>query len=544
MPRNASKSKVTHDRFFLLGFGLFFIGIIGGAWWLFQAQGRQVHRLISEDTVALLEIQLNRENLSFIEDQLELSPNTNLSIPGVSGSFNQSVFAPWIGKNIALTYLPDQHYLHAFDYRNRSESMSFVESFLLNDETLAEIETEFGTIYTPSFSSNQAFLFYKGWLWWADSPETITTQLGHPNKLFANAAYQNVQRDLPRLKFMKLYLNFAGDTAGLAATNENQAVIPLLRGLGTSTPQWGLAFHIKDDLLQGDIKVITHQVVYDENQSVAKAANRTIPNLSYLAPKDALLFQNGEDLFAKYQHTKRYLAELDPQLSLVFEGLIRAQSETWFGPDFDFETEFLDLIRGQYAFILDFNQGLEIGFISTLGPDQDPNAINELIQKAQSRFTPTTELVKLPDGTTREELVAADPQNIPISEQTLNDVTYYTSNNENGGVNFSYAQIGNYLVMTNRVRLVEKIIQAHSNQALSLATNDDFRTSVMYEFTPAEVYGFVNAAKVDQLIFHWQETQNLETPFALNWMANMRNLTYTRQVFPEVMFIKVRAFFN
>jgi hypothetical protein len=544
MAKATKTLKVHHDRFFLLGFGLFFIGLVGAVLWLQQNQQRQINHLLSEDVIALVELELNGQNLSFLQDQFNLTETQSFTIPGSATPFSMSDFTPWMGQDLALSWLPNQQFLHAFDYRNKSGATNFVNTFALPGETITELETDFGTIYTPGFSSSNAFMFHKGWLLWGDSPQTLTSQLANPSKLHKTTAYQDIQRDLPRLKFAKMYLNFAGDTSGLVSPSDNQAAVPLLRGLGSSTPQWGLAFEINDNTLQGDIKVSTHQAVYDENQVIAKAANKTIPNLAYYAPRNTLLFQNGEDLFAKYQHTKSYLNELDPQLALVFEGLIRAQSERWFGVDFDFETEFLNLIRGQYAFILDFNQGLEIGFISTLGPNQDPAAISELIKKAQSRFTPTTEEVELPDGSVRSELVAADPQTIPITEQAVGTVTYYSSNNEDGSVNFSYTQIGDYLVMANRARLIEKVILAQADQNQSLATNDDFRTSVMYEFNPAEVYGFVNAAKLNQLLFYWQETQTLTTPFNLNGLQSLRNVTFTRQVFPEVMYLKIRAFFN
>ena len=544
MSKAPSNNKVIQDRFFLFGFGLFFLGITGGALYLKQSQENKIDHLLSQDTVALVEIKLNKTNLDFLTNNLGSNQNTPLNVPGISNEFTLNDFAPWLGKKATLAWLPKQQFLHAFNYRSKHTAQVFINQFLLPGETLVEIKSEHGTIYTPSYSSTNAFLFHKGWLMWSDNPITLTQELSNPRKLYKNTEYQNLQKDLPRLKFVKTYFNFAGDTASFTQQNDNQAFAPLLRGLGTSTPQWGFAFRIKDNQLQGDIKIKTHQAVYDENQVVAKAANQTVPNLAYFAPKNTLLFQNGEDLYAKYQHTKRYLNELDPQLSLVFEGLIRAQSENWFGVDFDFEKDFLNLIRGPYAFILDFNQGLEIGFISTLGDAQDSDSINQLIQKAQSRFTPITEEVELPDGSTRTELIASDPQNLPIQQTELNGQTYYSSQKEDGTINFSYTQIGDYLVMANRTNLIEKIINTKADQNLSLAMNDDFKSSVLYEFNSAEVYGFLNAAKLNQLLFYWQETQKLETPFNTLWLQNIRNVTFSRQVFPEEMYLKVRAFFN
>ena len=544
MTKATLNPKVMKDRFFLFGFGLFFLGLIGGVVLLSQSQSGKIDRLLSQDTLALVEIKLNKTNLAFLTDNLGSTPNTPLNVPGISNQFTLNDFAPWLGQKVALAWFPEQQFLHAFDYRSKNTAQEFLNTFLLPGETLAEIDSEHGVIYTPSYSSTNAFLFYKGWLMWADNPVTLTQELSNPNKLNEKTEYQALQKDLPSLKFVKTYFNFAGDTTGFTKQSDNQAYAPLLRGLGTSTPQWGFAFRIKDNQLQGDVKIKTHRAVYDQNQVVAKAANQTIPNLAYFAPKNVLFFQNGEDLYAKYLHTKRYLNELDPQLALVFEGLIRAQSESWFGVDFDFEEDFLNLIRGPYAFILDFNQGLEIGFISTLGDAQDSENINQLIQKAQSRFTPISEVVELPDGSSRTELIASDPQNLPIQQNELQGQTYFSSQQEDGTINFSYTQIGEYLVMANRVNLIEKIINTQADQSLSLAMNDDFRTSVLYEFKAAEVYGFLNTAKLNQLLLFWEESQTLETPFGAQWLQTMRNVTFSRQVFPEVMYLKIRAFFN
>ena len=246
MSKAPTNTKVLHDRFFLLGFGLFFIGVIGGVFYLQQNQARQIDHLISENTLAVVQIKLNRTNLDFVTQQLGSGENTPIKVPGVSTPFTLKDFSPWLGQRTALTWLPNHQFLHAFEYRKTSDAKDFINSFLLPGETLAELETEFGTVYTPSYSSSNAFLFHKGWLMWADNAVTLSQELSNPAKLRLNPAYKSMQRDLPKLSFVKTYFNFTGDTSALTATSENQSYAPLLRGLGTSTPQWGMAFKIED----------------------------------------------------------------------------------------------------------------------------------------------------------------------------------------------------------------------------------------------------------------------------------------------------------
>jgi|GEM_PF-6770260 len=545
-PMNKPKTNlhVPKDRFFLLGAGLFFLGLIGTVIGLQQAQQRRVDHLIGQNTLATVEVKLNAKNANFIADKLNLESSTAIPLLGSTNQLTAESFKPWIGKQLVLSWHPKQAFLHAFDYRRKVDAKEFMQQFLLPSETLAEQNSEFGTIYTPSYSSNHAFLFYKGWLMWANNPATLVQQLSEPKKLYQYKPYTQLKKDLPSLKLAHTYINFSGDTSDLTARSENQALAPLMQGLGRSTPHWALALEVEDKTLNGDIKMLTHEALYDPTQVVSKAKNRTIPDLAYFAPKNALFFQNGHDLYAKYLHTKSYLNELDPQLALVFEGLIRAQAETWFGTNFDFEEEFLSLIRGPYAFVLDFNQALEIGFISSLDADQDPEQINQLIQKAQSRFTPVTESVELPDGSTREELVAIDPANLPISQNELQGQTYYSAKKDDGSINFSYSQIGDYLVMTNRANLVQKIISTQADQSKSLAANQDFRHSVLYDFSNAEVYGFLNAPKLAQLNLYWQETTGTQSPVSLQIISSLRNLTFSKQVFTDGIFMKLRAFFN
>lgn len=543
MPKRQNKLKVPHDKFFLLGFGLFFVGVIGTLLALYQAEQRQIDHLFSDQTLALVEVKLNQHNLDFLQSHWSLETNLFSLLPSAT-DLNAEDFTPWIGNHLALSYYPQQKFLHAFDYRRKTEARKFMQHFTLPEEALAEQPSPFGTVYSPAFSSSHAFMFYKGWLLWADSQDTLLTQLQNEQKLSDFQPYAQLKKDLPRLNLAHLYLNFAGDTSAWTQQASNQALAPFARGLGRSTPQLALALSVKDQTLQGDAKLITDQAVFDPNQVTTKPSNQTIPDLAYLTPKNVLFFQNGHNLYAKYQHTKNYLNELDPQLSLVFEGLIRAQAETWFGTDFDFETEFLELIQGPYAFVLDFSQGLEIGFVTQLGQEQDPESLKTLIQKAQARFTPVTESVELPDGTTREELVAQDPANLPIIESEINGHQYYNAQATDGQVNFSYAQVGDYWVMANRANLIRKIINVKQDQTNSLAFNQDFRQSVLYDFSTAEVYGFLNGAKLNQLDLYWQEISTAPTPTWLKTFGDWRNLVFAKSVFPEAIFFKLRLFFN
>ena len=91
-------------------------------------------------------------------------------------------------------------------------------------------------------------------------------------------------------------------------------------------------------------------------------------------------------------------------------------------------------MHGQYAILIDFEDVLypflDFTLITGFGNadvDQNLNRLNDAIHFAQSHFASKVEKVTLPDGTMREELIAIEPEKIPIQKVDFENMEYFTA---------------------------------------------------------------------------------------------------------------------
>ena len=550
--------KPKSPSVFLAGLGLFVIGIIFGGWQLWVQQSNSIENFFSDKAWMYLEVDF--QSAIFGGDRLDFSEEAivaglKLLTPYEVLPEGGPPISDWVGKKFGLALFEDQHFVLAAQYRNKSLAQKFIQNFVLPGDTLQEQESPYGVLYTPGFSSQMAFVFYKGWLLWSDSRYTLIEALGDDHKLAHMPDYKSVQKDLPTKRVASIFVNFNHWQADDALRSNWVSVTPLTRALGEIVPVMGGTLSLQNQKLKLDTKFLVHEGVYQDDL-VSKPANKTIPDLAYLSPKGIMFFINGNDLYAKYLHTKNFLKDLDPQLEVVFQGIFRAQAKQIFGESFDFEKDLLPHFRGIYAFLLDFETALNFAFISRIDNTQAgaDEALKSAIFAAQSRFVPKVETVELPDGTTREELVAVDPKEVPIEKKQIENMEYFVTKDPQGVDSFAYSIEEPYFIFSNQARLLERVIEAHKKVGLNLSQNIDFRNSVLFDFNASESYGFLNFPKLWQMLdyvnqLELSETTNEEnslTDFLNNgfWRNTLRNVTFSRMTYPGEVFMKAIFFLN
>ncbi len=556
MKARQTHETIPNDRLFLAGFGLFVIGALGAMWQWWSTTNSQLPGLIGQEALAYIELNISRSNANFLESRLGQTHIESLSNNMFGGaSIALKDLKPWIGKKGALIMLPENRYIIAAKYRSKSKAKTFLETFTLEGEDLKVQNSDLGEIYTPAFSSQRAFLFYKGWLLWADSPKTLLTSLTQENRLKHFEPYRDLRKDLPTKTFGFVYANLQDWDDPIGTSDAWQVYKPLFKALGETIPQLAGTLALEGEALQWESKFLIHEKAYDENHTVLKSANKTIPDLAYFVPKNALFFVNGSELYKKYLHTKNFLGSIDPQLRVVFEGVLRAQSNRIFGENFDYEADFLALMEGPYAFVIDFNTVLEVAFISGVNfreKGERLEKIKSVIQSAQSRFAPVVEAVELPDGSTREELVAVDPASVPIVKKLIEDQEYFVAETSTGDQKFSYAVLEPHFVIANQENILQNIIETKAKVQPNLSENADFRESVLFNFSAAESYGYLNFGKFNQMTQFWESLQVGDSEKSkTSWLTglgspgiNLRNMTFARVVYEGEVFLKAFLFLN
>ncbi|MDH3324962.1 MAG: DUF3352 domain-containing protein, partial [Candidatus Peregrinibacteria bacterium] len=372
-------------------------------------------------------------------------------------------------------------------------------------------------------------------------------------KLESNEQYRKIRLDTPRKSFFFSYADSAQFVDLFLSGDRFATQKPLFDAGAKTLSSIGFSADVDDKSISVRSKILTADGVFSEHE-IKKAANSVMPRLAQFSPKDALFFMNGIDLYAKYAHTKEFLAQFHPQFSVIFEGILRAWGRENFGDKFDFEKDFLAKMRGQYAVLVDFEDEampfLDFTLITGFGGvdiEKNLSDFHDAIHFAQSRFTTKVEEVELPDGTVREELVAVDESEIPINKIEFKGRDYFTVENSgsSNSKKLSYGFVENFLVFSTHENGLKSVLSAQATPENALSQNKDFRDSVLFRYSPSESYGFVNFAKLENAINLISNAEIGESgDFSITNLIrkNIRNATFARKVFPGEIFFSATLF--
>ena len=539
-----TKSYTPKTGIFLLGAFLFATGIAGALWHIWNQPTAQLSQIFPSSSSFFVELSLNQTTLkrwqnTFIENDITTSAENILStyLPQIT----IEKLTPWIGNRIGMAFLPKHEFLVAARYRNKRKAEEFILNLTLPDESLVEQTAHEITVQTPAFSSSLAFIFKDGWLLIGSSVETLTQSLSE-KKIATNFNYIQCAKDFPvqadAIFFAKTNTLLENDFEG----EKYIAQKPLLSALSDTVPAVGITLNLEKNRTLINAKFVTTDGVFSSEQ-LRNTPNELLPQMAQFSPRDTFFFMNGNDLYAKFLHTRSFLSDLHPQFSVVFDGLLRAEFQNIFGSEFDFEKDFLSQMRGQYALIFDFEATssptphftLVTGFGKT-DIEKNIQTLHHVIRSAQSQIA--TEIVekKLADGSIREELVATDPLSVEIQKKQANKRTYFTATSPstetaNSTRKFSYGFLDGQLIFSSHEQGVANIMRAFDAENSNLAQNEDFRQSVLFDFASAESFGYINFSKLRRLIDFSQTliTGNEEN---INWstfLQPFRNFSFSRK---------------
>ena len=138
---------------FMAGLGLFALGVMGFGYDAWQTNLTQLDRVVSDEVVFMA--QVSTEHLQ----DLNGSTLNNFVPSWISDeSIANDDLKKWIGRNIALIATDDKHFILGAQYRSKSALKSWLRSTLLPKEEFIITKTDKGEVWTPGFSSQQAFL--------------------------------------------------------------------------------------------------------------------------------------------------------------------------------------------------------------------------------------------------------------------------------------------------------------------------------------------------------------------------------------------------
>jgi len=538
-PQNKNKNKII----FSTGAILFLIGFLGMIYNFWISPSDSASGFLPGNTVIFAELNISRSNIIKLKEYNFSSAIDEILAKNLP-NINSDDLISWVGKKITFAWLPNNEFVLAGKYRDKNAAKKFMDKFLVADEVLTEKNFAGFTIYSPSFSSQINFVFKDRWLIIASSENSIYNILSAEEKLAKSSKYRKIIKDLPKSREIIGYVNL--DELAQSKNSQITANKPLLNALTKTIPALGITIKLTDDGINLNSKLLTTDGVFSSDL-LEKTPNEVIPELAQYSPKDALFFMNGFDLNAKYMHTKRFLEKSHPQFALIFDGVLRAEFKKIFGENFDFQTDLLDRIRGQYALIFNFagknNPFTYFTLITKFGNGTSAEStedLKEIIKNAQQNYSTKIAEHEMPDGSIRKELVLAASEEINIVENSANSLSYFTANTESiDGTavpqqKFSYGFLNGFLVFSNHETGVKDVLHAYTSKE-SLTKNEDFRESILFDFSASESYGFVNNNKLKEL---WKISQNstdteIKKDNISALLKNFRNFSFARKTFTD-----------
>ena len=492
----------------------------------------------------------NTEDLSLLAQNLT---NNQFEL-----DFQKDVF-PNIGDHIGVALWENKEFAVIMNQSSRSQTEALLQKFILPGEAFQKKKESWGELWTPNFSSQLAFGFYKNYVILGSSKETVEKIGSSSSKLNQNHFYQSIKQEKPDSSFFSVYIN-SEKILPYIFSQKFVSMEPLLKATTKAFPGIGF-FATFDD--QG--VVINGKMMADENifpdklqLSIPLFSKEATP-LAQFSGKDTLLFTNGQNLFAKYQDTKDFLGRFDSQWSLIFEGIIRGRMRDIFGENMDFEKDILPYFNGPYAIILNEEETpapfLSYTLVTQLQKiDGKSLALDEIIKKAQSHFAPQIKTVELPDGTKREELVASEKITEPLEKVSFGKYTYFrVPQSSDPTKKFSYGFADDYFLFSTNDTGIKKALTALTS-GQNLLTTNAIKQSINLNLGKPDSFSYLNFEKFSALASLLKvvqqdtntppEIQNQGLSVTNLILSKFKDAIFTRKTSSQGVTVKAILFFH
>ena len=137
MNHSSRHSRNKNRIIFSTGALLFLVGFLGMVYNFWINPSDSASDFLPKNTVIFAEFNTSQKNLQQLQNlgwDKALDEILAKNFPNVSSADLQ----PWLGKKVALAWLPNEEFVLAGKYRDKSEAKNFMKKFLVAEETLVE----------------------------------------------------------------------------------------------------------------------------------------------------------------------------------------------------------------------------------------------------------------------------------------------------------------------------------------------------------------------------------------------------------------------
>ncbi len=450
--------------------------------------------LPEKNTVALIEI-----NTDSADDQVKQVSNLLKKYPvyqrenliqllNTSTLFNfEKNIEPWLGRKIGLAFLSDTQKQISFEpvlfveSRNHEQTLSFLTG---SNPNITSTEYKGIKIYSGVDTvnvifQNQKFAFINNYLVLTEKQSTLENLIkvskGEEKRLADEDTYRRIANNLPQGSLVFGYYNTGKIIETLLSDPEylakNGREIAALRPFIDLFAAEGFTVFAQEKKLNGQIYTSLNREKITEQGFMSFQEKYRGELLKYITSEPVLLV-GGHDLVTELSRLETVFKTGTKASSAIFNGLVEAQKDIYFGKDISLTEDIYPLLKGEY--LISVEGSFETPTVSLLlkfdNPTQDQGRFEKLIDqfmKVGGIFTPKVRDVTLPDGTKGQE-IAAFPEKI----------TRLTDNYQ--GILINTLQIGNTGSSVNYAFYEDKIFLSNSSDAIknfiSRGTNPDLPT--------------------------------------------------------------------
>lgn len=550
MVRTKRRSTALSYRIvFVVGAFLVLVGLVGLVVRFIQGQQFVLADIIDSEVMVYGDITLNKDAQSTL-NQLSVEQESFISELSQSLSLSDTLlWEDWITKRAFIGLYENDEVVLAFPKKGKKNARSFIKTLSLEGEGMSSFVLGEYKFFSPSYSSFVVAGNIDGYIVVASSKSVLETHVFRENVLAEYGYYKALKKHIPRSSFAKVY--FSSEKFVNVVEQQNPEYKPLFDVVSQTLPAGMMSMREEKGNMALHMNIHTVEGVFASNRK-EKRPRQTLPALAQFAPKDVLFFMNGIDIAYKYEHTKTFLSQFHPQFALLFEGIMRAESSRLLGDDFDFEKDFLSHLSGQYATIVHgFPQPYMtlVSDVRVVDRDEVLSQFHKAVHQAQTQFSTKTQVVELPDGTTREELVALDPREVSIEKKEFEGIEYFVAQSVSAEQQFSYGIVENYFVFSSHEEGLQSVIASYKGLGEHLGENADFRESVLFGFSPSESYGFVHLAgwremfqSLQGLLSETEGEVSDSSGMITSFLEGARTATFARKVYPNQVIVDMLLF--
>jgi hypothetical protein len=500
---------------FLILIGLFALSFIG--YFLFGKFFRPQYLaelLPAQETVAVLEINVDGSSSQprlFYElmkkypvyQQEGLIKLLHLIIPV---DYKKEI-EPWLGRHAGLALL---HYESGFQpiifIESRDHNLTLQS---LKNATLSQAKDEVVSsdykgykVYTFSMSHSFEFTFINNYLVIANEDKTLNKLIdlfaSQQTRLNDDPEYRKVANNLPQgglaagyVNYQKLFEAMASDPKFTA--QKGQDYLALKPFLNLFTAEGISVFAEKNRFVAQTFTSINKKVLGKDNFLTYN--EKYEGKLLSLANENPILFAGGHDLTKELNRIKDIFKSSTNTSSVIFEGLLEAQKEKYFGKDIKLDEDIYPLFTGEYLLTVDNN--LEEPDLTLILELKDKN--NDVIRlekligefvKTSGIFTPKIQNVTLPDGTSGQEIVAS-PEKIDRFDEKYNETAITSLKIGETGWFIYMAYLDDKVVFCTDKDTIKKIINRSQGKVTTNLTTEKYFIDNVRQFIRSadQVYG-------------------------------------------------------